>query len=69
MEQFHRPADCRIVRKAGEQSVMSLELVDVIVAENLLLLYKLNHFISRDLIKVSHFVMQKEEVLLSRLSK
>ena len=54
-------------RKRG--FIKSLELVNVIVAENSLLFYQLNHFIRCVLIKVSHCVMQKEKVLPSGLSK
>ena len=49
--------------------VKSLELVDVIVAEHLLLLYQLNHFINLIRIKVSHCSMQKEVFLPSGLCK
>ena len=40
--------------------IKSLEIVDVIVAENSLLLYLLNHFIRCIRIKVPHCVVKKE---------
>ena len=49
--------------------IKSLELVNIIVAENSLLLYQLNHFIRCIRIKVPHCVVKKEEVLPSGLSK
>ena len=49
--------------------VKSLELVDVIIAENSRLVYQLNHFIYRVRLKVSHCVMPWNKVLPSGFSK